>query len=331
MISIAFAAQGTAARAEPLFRDAIAKAQACTVKIYGAGIGRDPGYATGVIVSADGQILTAQGLYLVGERIRIVLPDGRVEPASILRRSRPLQAALLKIDEPTPDFFRLAAEPVVHKGDWVLSMSNAFKVATGDEPLSVNMGIVSLRTRLEAKRGTQDVPYEGEVLLIDAITSNPGAPGGALVTVDGRLAGMIGKIIESKDTRTRLNYAVPADLLVDFVQGKQQPEVATTPPPLTAAPVELGIRLFNFGDKRALAYVDRVVPGSPAARAGVQPDDLILAVGDDRIRHIRDFQISLKSLRGKDPVVILVKRKQQLLRLSIPVKASEKNRVTQGN
>src|SRR6185369_7894829 len=52
------------------FAAAIAYAQKRTVKLYGAGIGREPGYASGILVSADGQIITAQGVYLSGERLR---------------------------------------------------------------------------------------------------------------------------------------------------------------------------------------------------------------------------------------------------------------------
>ena len=83
--------------AEP-FRDAIAYAQKRCVKVYGGGAGREHGYATGLVVSPDGLILTAQGIYLSEERVRVVLPDGSRHNAEVLRRSEPLQAALLKID-----------------------------------------------------------------------------------------------------------------------------------------------------------------------------------------------------------------------------------------
>jgi len=309
---------GSPATAQPddgPFAKAIAYAQARTVKIYGAGIGREPGYASGIIISADGRILTAAGIYLSGERIQVVLPDGSLHRAKIVRRSQPLQTVLLQIDAKTPDHFELAAASVVRKGDWVLAVSNPFKVADGREPLSVNLGIVSLRTRLEAKRGTQDVPYEGDVLLIDAITSNPGAPGGALVTTSGELGAMIGRIIESKDTGTRLNYAVPADLLAKFVAGKLIDPKIVSPAP--SGKVETGIRLFTLGGKRAVAYVDRVVPNSPAAKAGLRPDDLILRIAGQTVHDIRAYETILKTLAPGKEVIFEIKRKQQLL--SVPI------------
>ncbi|MCH7728323.1 MAG: serine protease, partial [Planctomycetes bacterium] len=242
------------------FADAIAFAQARTVKIYGAKSGRVAGFASGLIVSDDGQILTMDSVRLDGWRVRVTLPDGSTHEAKMLRRSwGVLQLALLKIEAKTPDFYAIDEKPVGQKGDWIVALSNAFKVADGPERLSVNLGIIALRTPLDARRGTQDYDYTGDVVLIDAITSNPGAPGGAVVTADGRLVGMIGKVIESNSTNTRLNYAIPSDVLHMYLSGKE-PVVDTTKP---GKKVSLGIRLFKLAGRNSPAYIDRVLRGSP--------------------------------------------------------------------
>ncbi len=161
------------------FGEAIEFAQQRTVKIFGAGIGRSPGYATGIIVSTQGEILTAQGVFLDGDNLRATLPGGKTHPATVVRRSTELQAALLKIDVPTPECFDLSQTVPATPGDWVLAVSNAFKVADRDEPLSVNIGVLGLRMSIDARRGVQEFPYQAEAYLYDAITSNPGAEGGA--------------------------------------------------------------------------------------------------------------------------------------------------------
>lgn len=304
-----------------VFATAVAAAQKRCVKIFGGGIGRNEGYATGLIVSPDGQILTAHGVYLAGERIRVALPDGSVHMAQVERRSQGLQAALLKIDVPTPDYFDLAQAGVARKGDWVLAVSNAFKVADGPEPLSVNLGVVSLRTQLDAQNGVQDVPYEGDVLLIDAITSNPGAAGGAVIGTDGKLVGMIGRLMESKATSTRLNYAVPVDLLAAF-QKNEQPQTPRITPTTNTVKSETGIRLFALGGKRDPAYIDRVVPNSPAAAAGLRPDDLVVSIGGEVVRDITDFKAAIKTLPPGVEVEILVKRKNDVVSIKLtPVSA----------
>jgi serine protease Do len=293
------------------FASAIEIAQQRTVKIYGAGIGRSPGYATGIIVGPHGEILTAQGVFLSADNLRVTLPSGETHAATVVRRGTELQTALLKIGVSTPQYFQLATEPVAAPGDWILAVSNAFKVADRSEPLSASVGILSLRLPIDARRGVQDFPYHGDAYLYDAITSNPGAEGGAVVTVDGKLIGMIGRVIESKSTATRLNYAVPADLLARFVAGEESPPIGASPQPNSKA--DLGIRLFTIGGRRGPAYVDRVLPGSPAAAAGLKTDDLIVTVAGQIVRDVSDFQrIAEKLTIGKE-ITIEVKRKNELV------------------
>ena len=297
------------------FADAVALTQKRTVKIFGAAIGRSPGYGTGLVVSAQGDILTAQGVYLAGDSLRVTLPDGTTHFATVKRRSDSLQAAVIKIEAETPDYFDLAEQPAAEQGDWILAVSNAFKVADGAEPLSVNIGVLSLRMKLDARRGFQDFPYDGEVFLYDAITANPGAAGGAVITADGKLVGMIGRVIESKSTGTRLNYAVPADLLAAFVRGEEtRPMVASTQP---GQKTDLGIRLFALGGRKAPAYIDRVIPGGPAATAGLKTDDLVVSIGGQVVRDAGDFKRLAESLPVGTEVVVEVKRKNDLLRVRL--------------
>ncbi|MFQ5730393.1 MAG: S1C family serine protease [Planctomycetaceae bacterium] len=317
-LTAAFADDAESRAANGLFRKVVAQTQKRTVKIYGAGVGRAEGYCTGIVVSPSGHILTANSVILSGERLRVVMSDGKVHSAHLKRRDTSIQTALLKIDAATPNHFKLAEKLPAAKGDWVLSASNAFKVADGEEPLSLNLGIVSLVTRVQPKHGVSDVQYDGDAVLIDAITSNPGAPGGAVVTVEGKLVGMIGRLLESKRTKTRLNYAVPAPLLARFLAGRNAVAAAKTGGNASGPP-KLGIRLFRLGGKRAPAYVDRVTKNSPAAHAGIRADDLVLALGGKRVRNVADFDKLLKSLTATKIVEVLVKRKQKLLRFRLKV------------
>lgn len=302
------------------FAAAIEYAQQRTVKIYGASIGRVSGFATGLIVSAEGDIITSQGVHLSGFRVRVTLPDGTMHNAKVVRRDADAQLALLKVEVPTPAYFALSESQVGKSGDWVLAVSNAFKVADGVEPLSVNLGVASLRTELDAKRLTQDYDYHGDVLLIDAITSNPGAAGGAVVTVDKRLAGMIGKVIEGKSTNTRLNYAVPNDVLHAFFAGK---DLGNQTVPVAKGKAVLGIRLFALGGRNSPAYIDRVSPSSPASKVKLQPDDLIVSIDGQQVRTVRDYGKILESLVPEQAVTLIVKRRNSLVEVKITPDAEE--------
>jgi serine protease Do len=316
LIALAGAACCLGGESDSGLRAAIVAAQQRCVRIYGGGAGREHGYATGLIVSPDGLILTAQGIYLTEGHVRVILPDGSRHEARVVRRSDPLQAALLEVEADTPDFFEFGDGSPVQQGDWVLAVSNAFNVAAAAEPLSVTLGIVSLRAETEARHRTQDVPYTGEMLLVDAITSNPGAPGGALCTLDGRLAGMVGKLFHSASTGTRINYAVPAELLKSFVEGSAEP-AAKPIAPKPEGPAYLGVRLFTLSGKRAPAYVDRVLPGSPAENAGIRKDDLVLSVAGTVVRNCRECQEAFRRLVPGETVPFLVKRKNTIVTVRV--------------
>jgi len=307
------------------FARAIESAQQRTVKVFGAGIGRSAGYASGILVGREGQIVTAQGVFLGADSLRVTLPNGKTHPAVVVRRSTELQAALLKIEAETAEYFDLSQSAEAQPGDWLLAVSNAFKVAEGKEPLSVNIGVLSLRMPIDARRGLHDFPYHADAVVYDAITSNPGADGGAVVTADGKLVGMIGRVIESKSTGTRLNYAVPVDLLAKFVAGESP--VEPLPQPTIAAKADLGIRLFSLGGRRGPAFIDRVLPGSPAARAGLKTDDLVVTIGGQVVRDAADFKRIADALAVGTEVVVEVKRKNELISVrltSVSEKQGEK-------
>lgn len=298
----------------------IREGQRKVVKVYGAETGRIDGYATGIIVSNDGRVLTIQGVFLDGAQVRVVLPNGESYQATISKRDRETQLALLKIPAETPDYFELSNEPVGQKGDWIVTLSNAFKVAEKTEPLSVMIGIISLRTSIEARLNRRDVAYRGELVLIDSISSNPGAGGGAVLTTDGRLVGMIGKIINSSETNTRLNYAVPSSVLWEFIEGKTDSETVQDQP---AQKSDLGIKIFKHGGRGAPAYIDRVVRGGPAAAADLRPDDLIVTINGEKIGSVRQYEEFVETLVPDQEVLIVIKRGVELLRVPIVARAAK--------
>ena len=296
-----------------VFREAIASSQKRVVKIFGAGAGRVEGYASGIIVSNDGKIVTMQGVFLDGQQVRVTLHDGTIHQARVLKRDREQQIALLKIDLETPDHFELSEQSVGGKGDWVVTVSNAFKVADKREPLSVNLGIISLETSMTALMASGDIAFKGDMVLIDAITSNPGAAGGAVVTMDGKLVGMIGKIITSSETNTRINYAVPNASIKKFIEGEIVQVAETTEK--STKPADLGLRLFRISGRREPAYIDRVRANGPAAKVGLRPDDLVISLSGAKISTIKDFDEAMKKIAPGDEVIVVVKRGESLLRV----------------
>jgi serine protease Do len=298
------------------FERAIEMSQPKMVKVFGASVGNVEGTATGILVSREGHVLTMQGVFLDGRKIRVILADGAEYSATVLKRDRQTQLALLKIEAETPYFFELSSAAVGDQGDWVVALTNAFRVADKDEPVSVMWGIISLRTTMEARLTRRDVAYNGELVLVDCITSNPGAGGGAVVLADGRLVGMVGRIIDSSETNTRLNYAVPNSILKHFLRNEAEQEVAAGTTGL-AQKAELGIQLFKLGGRNNPAYIEQVKPGSPAFSAGLQPDDLIISIGGQRIGNIKQYDEFVDSLNPGEEVILIVKRGTEFLRFPL--------------
>lgn len=318
---LTFAAWCSATRAqEPLADDigkVVERAQRKMVKVFGATAGRVEGFGTGILVSPDGLIVTAQGVYLDGSQVRVLLADGSEHQATVLKRDRTLQLALLRIERETPDYFDLSRPPEFARGDWILAISNAFKVADHDEPLSVTLGNISLSTTIDAQLSARDVAYRGELILIDAITSNPGAAGGAVIDLHGNLIGSIGKIINSSETNTRLNYAIPTHLLAKFVAGTVLNEVTEATAETANRPVDLGIKLLTVGGRRNPAYIDQVTAEGPAAKAGLQPDDLIVSIAGEKIGSVGEYETAVGKLRAGEEVLLIIKRGSKVLQVPL--------------
>ncbi|MGE0481136.1 MAG: S1C family serine protease [Phycisphaerae bacterium] len=309
-----------------MFAPAIDVARDRVVKLYGGSIGREHGFASGVVVSADGQIVTTLSVLLEGSSLRVVLPDGRKLPAEVVRRDDRRQLALLKVDARELPFFELSSSRELQIGDWVVAAANPFKVADGPEPVSFAVGVLAARTTLDARRRAQEFPYDGEVLLTDVVVSTPGCAGGALVDGRGRLVGVIGKAVIGNRTNTWLNYALPAEEIAAFVQGTDaaatgvgvppEPAAGASPPTPHAAGaerVDLGIQLFAVGGRTKPAYVERVRPRSAARTAGLRANDLIVSVNGVLVATCEDFDAAARKLRVGDAVELSVKRGDEIV------------------
>ena len=304
------------------------------VKIFGAGGGKNLyAYGTGFLVSPTGHIVTVWSHILDSDTVSIVLNDGRRFEGKVVAAEPPLDMAVLKIEADGLPFFDLSASADVGPGTRVLGFSNAFKVATGDEPVSVIHGVIAAKTSLAARRGTFESPYTGPVYVVDAVTNNSGAGGGVLTTWDGRLVGMIGKELRNTQTNTWLNYVMPISELRETVEqiisgrfNSRKPDddedesggVAKKRPRRYEA-IDFGIVTIPDVVARTPAYIDRVLPGSLAATAGLHSNDLILFVGENLVQSCQTLKVELGRLESGDKLKIVVRRDDQLITVSMPV------------
>ncbi|MEN6448988.1 MAG: S1C family serine protease [Thermoguttaceae bacterium] len=324
----------TAFAASPLAAT-VDQVQPKIVKIFGAGGVRGmENYQSGILISSEGHILTAFSHVLDTDYIDAVLADGRKFDAKLLGADPRLDVAVLKIQATGLPAFDLSKAGSAEAGARILCFSNIFEVAMGDEQATVQRGTVAVRTRLEARRGVFDTPYHGPVYVLDVTTNNPGAPGGALVSARGQLLGMLGKELRNSLNNTWLNYAVPIGELRQsveeieagrFVARRDAPAEKKPEHSITLA--ALGVVLVPDMLERTPPFVDRVQPGSPAAKAGLRADDLVLLCGDRLVQSCKALGAELELIDYEDPVKLTVLRDQQLIELTLqPVTPSPSNK-----
>jgi serine protease Do len=318
-------ANGAEALGAPSFAEVANRVQPKIVKIYGAGgFRRLEPYQSGFLISSEGHVLTAWSYVLDTDYITATLSDGRKFQAELVGVDPRLEIAVLKIDAGETEHFLLEDAVQVEPGSRVLAFSNLYGVATGNEPASLLKGYVSAKTDLSARRGVFQTPYQGPVYVLDAMTNNPGAAGGALTDRQGRLVGILGKELRNSLNNTWLNFALPAAELTvavdDILAGKIRPraveaQVRPADEPLTLE--LLGIVLVPDVLHRTPPFVDRVRTGSEADKKGIKADDLIMFVDERMVPSCKLLIDELALIDRGEPVRITVMRDQELLELEL--------------
>ena len=302
------------------------------VKVHGAsGLKGVPSYGTGLIVSAEGHVLTWKHVSLLKERCRIVFEDGGVHDYVRHREYPKLGITILRPVHELPKNapIRPLELPSDRKtyapGTAVLSIGNAFKLAEFTEPLSVTFGVVVSTVRSDLRLNLRHFPFKGDILIVDA-PSNPGTHGGGLFTLDGKLIGLLTPLVESRETNSQLSLAVPShELAAAVAQATGRKREAID---IAAARDEdrrrvyTGIKLFDTGRRRSPpAYIDRVMPRSPAARAQLRSDDLVVRIDEFPIRTCEDLSRVLSEFSPGDTVDVTFKRGSSVSKVKMKLEA----------
>lgn len=335
-VAAALLAFAAAARAQDL--DApppwLGRVLPAVVKVYGAGGFQGvPAYGAGVVVDERGFVLTAWSIALRTDALKVVTHEGRRLPAEVWRADPGLGVALLKVRAPDAGLvaLRLGDSSRLRPGDAVWALGNPFDVIYGDELPALAAGCV---TAIGAPRAQgKDVlrlPERLERVIVTDVPSNPGTQGGPLLSRDGELVGITGRIVESRQTNTIIDYAVAAADLVDLVRegvAADRPRAEPPRPPTRrtgAVRVETGLRLLRVHLARPpMAYVEAVVAGSPAERAGLQADDLVFRVGERTIRTCRDYDEALEGRTPGERLRVVVKRGKDMKAVELELVAAE--------
>jgi serine protease DegQ len=249
------------------------------------------GEGSGVVWSEDGLVVTNEHVVRGGQRAEVSFASGERSPARVLAVDAVTDLALLRTDRRNLPPARFANRQAV-VGELALAMGNPLGFEN-----SVTAGIISGLNREIPGSATQGQSLV-DLIQTDAAIS-PGNSGGALVAADGTVLGINEAYIPPNVGAVAIGFAIPAPTVTNVVRqlledGRARHAYAgVTPVTLTPEIAQ------EFGIGRTTgAVVVRVAEGSPAARAGVRPGDVIIAADGREIRIAEDL---LAVLRAKQP------------------------------
>jgi serine protease Do len=261
---------------------------------------RQQGHGSGVIVSADGHILTNNHVVAQADSIYVRLFDQREFPAEVIGTDPKTDIAVIRIDAKNL--------PVVARGDSDKLRVGEFVLAIGS-PLSANLahtvtsGIVSAKGR--AQMGLAD--YEDFIQTDAAI--NRGNSGGALVNVDGELVGINAAIVSQSGGFQGIGFAVPSNMafsvmesLIEHgrvVRGWLGVYIQDVTPQIARA---MGL------DRSDGALVSEVAPDSPAEQAGLQDGDIVIEINGKRVVNSVQFRKDIATTPPSVDVTLTVLR-----------------------
>jgi serine protease Do len=286
-------------------------------------LGTQRNTGSGVILSPDGFIVTNAHVIEGGRRFLVVLPRPAVAeapnrsvlapvslevPARLVGLDRETDLAVLKVELKQLPFARLGDSDSLAAGEVVLAFGSPFGLTS-----SVTMGVVSAVAR--------QFRDEDRMIYIQTDTPiNPGNSGGPLVSADGVVMGINTLIFSQSGGSEGVGFAAPANI-VRFIYDQlrtrgrvRRSQIGVFAQTITPA-LASGLRLAR---EWGVVLAD-VYPNSPAAKAGLRINDVILSVGGKPMENARQFDVNLYGRKPGSTVNLEVRRALQRVNVQVPL------------
>lgn len=274
------------------------------------------GAGSGVIVSADGYIVTNNHVIDFADEIIVKTTDKEYE-ATIIGRDPSTDLAVLKIDAKNLPVLQYGNSDQVRIGEWVLAVGNPFEYLTS----TVTAGIVSAKGRdLNIIRGERTI----EAFIQTDAAINPGNSGGALVDAQGRLVGINAAIASPTGSYSGYSFAIPINLVTRIVDDiiENGGVIERTNLGVIVEELDAGYaRNLGIAVDKGLV-VRELLDGGAAQFAGILPNDVIVKVDDKEVTEFSDIQDIMNFAKVGDTLNVRVYRKGEYL--NIPVRLRKK-------
>ena len=276
---------------------------------------------SGVVLDTDGNILTNYHVVQNATSIVVTLNDGSSYEAEIVGSDESSDLAVIRLVNADPNALtpiEIGDSDELTVGSWVMAIGSPF----GNEQ-SVSTGIVSALYRSTAMQSTTGTTIYANMIQTDAAI-NPGNSGGALVNDNGELVG-INSIIESySGSSSGVGFAIPVNYaknIADQIIAGQTPVHSYLGVSLTTVNA-LNARQNNLSVDYG-AYINEVTEGGPAAEAGMQAGDIVIAANGDEITSADGLIIALRGYDVGEKVTLTVMRGSEQMDLEVTLGSDE--------
>jgi serine protease Do len=265
---------------------------------------------SGFIISHDGYVLTNNHVFEEADVIHVRLSDRREYVATLVGTDPRTDLALLKIDAEDLPIVKMGDSDKLKPGQWVLAIGSPFGF-----DYTVTAGIVSATGR--------NLPSDSYVPFIQTdVAINPGNSGGPLFNLDGEVVGINSQIYTRSGGFMGVSFAIPSKVAMSIVdQLKQDGKVSRAWLGVLIQDVNNELA-ESFGlDRPSGALISRVLPDSPAEKAGLKSGDIIMAFNGEDIEHSAELPYVVGQLKADQEIQSQVYRDGKEQTISVMLEA----------
>jgi serine protease Do len=276
------------------------------------------GEGTGFIISADGYVVTNNHVVDGADVVEVKTDDGREFDAEVVGTDPQTEVALLKVEAANLPSLQFGDSDAIQVGEWVVAIGSPFGLQH-----TVTSGIVSARGR-----GNVGIVDYADFIQTDAAI-NPGNSGGPLLNLKGEVIGMNTAIYSRSGGNMGIGFAIPINM-VRYVVDELREDGSVSRGFLGIGIQNLTPDLaewFNVGEKRGV-LVSSVVPDTPAARAGLEQDDVIVAYNGNPVVEAGSFRSHVSTTRAGETVDMTVIRDGKRMQKQVTIGEMEGNEAT---
>lgn len=281
---------------------------------------KQQGSGSGVIISADGYIVTNNHVVEGADELTVTLNDNKEYSARIIGTDKTTDLALIKIDGKNLPAITIADSEKIKVGEWVLAVGNPFNLTN-----TVTAGIVSAKGRSLYQNGVESF------IQTDAAI-NPGNSGGALVNTKGELIGINAMLYSQTGSFSGYGFAIPTSIMNKVVDDlKKYGTVQRAVIGIQGQDVKNYVDAQKDKDKDVDLgtmegiYVAKVTEGSAAEEAGLKTGDVIVAVDGKNVSKMAELQEILAQKRPGDKVSLTYLRDKKKSTKTVTLKNEQGN------